>query len=161
MCPYSTVLKKRDMEEVALAGRRSQNALYALGIEYIPRLLSYMPQIKTNKPGLYVSRAHAHTHTNVTHTHAQTHAQTHSLTRTHKHTQPPTHPPPHTHTHLRGGGGSPGHHVLPVGHRTRQSVFFPHDFLLLSPPPPLPGVASSLPGDYLPPLSLCLTYLPL
>ena len=106
-------------------------------------------------------RAHTHTRTYKRNTYTCTNTCTNSLTDTHTQTPTPTHTHTHTHTHLRGGGGSPGHHVLPVCHRTRQSVFFPHDFLLLSPPPPLPGVASSLPGDYLPPLSLCLTYLPL
>lgn len=32
-------------------GRGSQMALYSLAIEYIPRLLAYMPRIRTNKPG--------------------------------------------------------------------------------------------------------------
>ena len=44
-------------------GRGSQMALYSLAIEYIPRLLAYMPRIRTNKPGYSYNAQHTISHT--------------------------------------------------------------------------------------------------
>jgi hypothetical protein len=47
----SAVLHKRGGGEVEVVmGKGAHTVLYSLAIEYIPRLLSYMPQIRTNKP---------------------------------------------------------------------------------------------------------------
>ena len=48
----STVLQKTGgSSSEAVLTRGAQNALYSLAVDYLPKLLSYMPRIKTNKPG--------------------------------------------------------------------------------------------------------------
>ena len=132
----STVLQQErgrgsEGSEVA-SGKGAQMALYYLAIEYIPRLLSYMPRIRTNKPGNAQSYLPPNLHFTLF---------------------------PYV-CYMRNGNSSARHSVLPVGTGERESVSLPPHLFLLPPPSILSRLVWCLPGDPLQTLSLHLAHLP-
>ena len=138
-CFFSAVLQEKSGSETVMP-KEAQNALSSMAVEYLPRLLSYMPHIKTNKQGgcglscVYIvsrSSSHAlHVLSTVCITFLMvpvvvTFLLSHTLYSPIPHPfpklplsqPPPSQPPPLTTptlTHsLRDGYGCPGHPVLP------------------------------------------------